>query len=322
MENLPLISVIVPVYRVEAYLDKCIASVVGQTYKNLEIILVDDGSPDHSGEICDRWAEKDARIRVIHQKNAGGGAARNAALDIARGEYVGMIDSDDYIDVHMYDHLYNLFTPETDIVECEIQETVQEDIHLDSGSKYEYRTYSTENAMRLHIEDKRFRQTPPNKLYRRAAIRDIRFPSGTGIDDEFWTYRVIGNARKLVHSSAKMYAYRQHSASVMHSLNCKSRLRAVEAKAERHRYIEEHFPNLTGLSLKNLWFTCIYQGQLALREMDGAKTREAMEYLRGVLRAHPCRSNHCSLKEKVWLTLAGISLNTACRLRNMLKIGL
>ena len=85
MENMPLISVIVPVYKDEPYLDKCICSITGQTYANLEIILVDDGSPDYSGEICDSWAAKDSRIRVIHQANAGGGAARNAALDAARG---------------------------------------------------------------------------------------------------------------------------------------------------------------------------------------------------------------------------------------------
>ena len=97
MTQLPLISVIVPVYKVENYLDCCVQSIVNQTYSNLEILLIDDGSPDASGAMCDAWAEKDSRIRVIHQENAGGGAARNAGLDAARGERIAFVDSDDYI---------------------------------------------------------------------------------------------------------------------------------------------------------------------------------------------------------------------------------
>ena len=93
----PLISVIVPVYKVEPYLDKCVSSIVNQTYTNLEIILVDDGSPDNCPAMCDAWAERDSRIRVIHQKNQGGGAARNAGLDFASGSLIAFVDSDDYI---------------------------------------------------------------------------------------------------------------------------------------------------------------------------------------------------------------------------------
>ena len=104
MTDLPLISVVVPVYRVEKYLDHCIRSIVEQTYSNLEILLVDDGSPDGSGEICDRWARKDARIRVIHKQNAGAGAARNTALDTAGGDIIAFVDSDDYLHPNMLSH--------------------------------------------------------------------------------------------------------------------------------------------------------------------------------------------------------------------------
>ena len=105
MTQLPLVSVIVPVYKVESYLDCCVQSIVNQTYSNLEIILIDDDSPDASGAMCDAWAEKDSRIRVIHQENAGGGAARNAGLDAARGERIAFVDSDDYIDPDFTEHL-------------------------------------------------------------------------------------------------------------------------------------------------------------------------------------------------------------------------
>ena len=110
--EMPLISVIVPVYKTEAYLDRCVQSIADQTYKNLEIILIDDGSPDSCPAICDAWAAKDSRIKVIHQENAGGGAARNVALDIAKGQYIGLIDSDDYIEPHMDAHLLSLVDEE------------------------------------------------------------------------------------------------------------------------------------------------------------------------------------------------------------------
>ena len=128
MTDLPLISVIVPVYRVEDYLDKCIRSIAEQTYSNLEILLVDDGSPDRSGAICDRWAVSDCRIRVIHQKNAGAGAARNRALDAAEGDLIAFVDSDDYLHPNLYTHLYSLLGEGVEIAECEIGTTESDEI--------------------------------------------------------------------------------------------------------------------------------------------------------------------------------------------------
>ena len=122
MKKTPLISVIIPVYRVEKYLDRCLRSITEQTYRNLEIILVDDGSPDNSGAICDAWAARDSRIRVIHKENAGAGAARNTGLNVASGDVVSMIDSDDYLEIHMYEHLLSLMTEDVDIAECPVTE--------------------------------------------------------------------------------------------------------------------------------------------------------------------------------------------------------
>lgn len=104
-EKQPLISVIVPIYKVEQYLNRCVQSIVDQTYKNLEIILVDDGSPDNSPAMCDAWAEKDDRVQVVHKKNGGVSSARNAGLDAANGAYIGFVDGDDYIEPDMYAQL-------------------------------------------------------------------------------------------------------------------------------------------------------------------------------------------------------------------------
>ena len=117
----PIISIITPVYNVENYLDRCVNSILNQTFKNFELILIDDGSSDASGYMCDKWKDVDDRIIVIHQENMGAGAARNAGLCIARGEYIGFVDSDDWIDSFMYEILYNILihNPDIDIAECE-----------------------------------------------------------------------------------------------------------------------------------------------------------------------------------------------------------
>lgn len=320
MEQMPLISVIVPVYHVEKYLDRCVQSIVDQTYRNLEIILVDDGSPDRSGEICDAWAAKDPRIKVIHQENRGGGPARNAGFDIARGTFVGLVDSDDFIAPDMYEQLLRRMTDGVDIVECEMVKTENDHAPFSSAAETEDVICSVTEAMRLHISDTLFCQTPPNKLYRRSAIGDARFPAGTGIDDEYWTYRVIGNAGKLVHIRSVLYAYRQHGNSVMHSLTIPKRLRAIEAKTQRLQYICARFPELEAQCRKELCFSCLYHGQLIQRTFPPAETAAVMKKLGDILRAHPV--NYGTPKERLWLTLGRISFSLVCRLRNGLKIGL
>lgn len=283
MNDLPLISVIVPVYRVEAYLDHCIRSIVEQTYSNLEILLVDDGSPDGCGAICDRWAQRDHRIRVFHKENAGAGAARNTALDAAKGELIAFVDSDDYLHPNMYSHLYNLMQEGADIAECEISTTEIDDMDMDDGAGAEILVCETEEALRLHIQDEVFRQTPPNKLYRRECVGGIRFPEGNLIDDEFFTYRVLGNAKVLAHSSSCMYAYRQQSGSAMHKPYSLRRLQGLDAKLLRLEYLEERYPNLIWEAKADLLMSCLFAMQGCLRSLTGEEMETAREKLRSVL---------------------------------------
>lgn len=320
-----VISVIVPVFNVESFLNQCISSIVCQEYKNLEIILVDDGSTDKSRQICDKWAEKDKRIKVIHTTNGGGGKARNIALDMARGEFIGFVDSDDYIASGFYKHLMELITNEIDIVECSYLETDEDNIQFVNPDNCSVLKYTTEEAMKENIEDHFFRQLIWNKLYRRSVIGNIKFPEDKKIDDEYWTYQVIGNAKALIKSNAKLYAYRQQKNSVMHSLKPDNRLQALEAKTKRHNYICQHFPELIDRSLYNLWFSCIYQGQFMLRNMKGQERKKALGYIKRVLKKYPMDAHTKSaitLKEKLWLDMAGISFVLTCFLRNMLKVGL
>ena len=320
MKEMPLISVILPVYRVEKYLDRCLQSITDQTYRNLEIILVDDGSPDNSGAICDAWAEKDSRIRVIHKQNAGAGAARNTGLDVAAGDIVSMIDSDDYLEIHMYEHLMNLMTEDVDIAECDICWTEEDDLPMDDGSNAQIRVCDMEDAMRLHIRDEIFCQTPPNKLYRRNVIADIRFPEGNLIDDEFFTYKVIGNCRKLARSSACMYAYRQQPGSAMHKAFSLKRLQGLEAKLQRLEYLKNRVPTLEYEAKFDLFFTAMFMMQECLRSFKGAELEQARQYIRevllqvGTLEKNP----DASTLKNLLLKLAQKNFEGTCRLLNFL----
>ena len=320
MSEMPLISVIVPVYRVEKYLNRCLQSIAGQTFRNLEIILVDDGSPDGSGAICDAWAEKDNRIRVIHKENAGAGAARNTGLDVATGDIVSMIDSDDYLEVHMFAHLLGLMKDGVDIAECDICWTQRDDLPMEDGSKAEIQVCDVEDAMRLHIRDEIFCQTPPNKLYKRELIGDIRFPEGNLIDDEYFTYRVIGNARKLARSSACMYAYRQQPGSAMHKAFSLRRLQGLEAKQQRLEYLEKKMPSLVYEAKFDLFFTAMFLMQECLRSLKGEQLEQARTYIREVLNKITPLQKHpeTSAKKNLLLKLAQTNFEGTCKLLNFL----
>ncbi len=324
MENLPLISVIVPIYKVEKFLARCIESIVNQTYHNLEIILVDDGSPDNCPAMCDVWAEKDSRIKVIHQANNGSGSARNVALDEARGDLIAFVDSDDWIAPEMYEHLLDLMSADIDIVECAYIHTWEDNVTFDTASNY-VQIYSVEDAMKEHIMNNMFRQVIWNKLYRRNVIGNIRFPIGKRIDDEFWTYRVIANARKLSRTACSMYAYRQQLDSVMHRSFTLERLQAVDAKCQRLDLVQNQFPKLCSYARIDLWYTCLYLGQMSLEYMNKIDKKKAFEIVnRAWQEYHVVLDDLREMPkiQQIWALLTNFSLKNTCRLRNYLKIGM
>lgn len=324
MEKLPLISVIVPVYRVEAYLDKCISSIVNQTYQNLEIILVDDGSPDNCPAMCDAWAEKDSRIRVIHQENQGGGAARNAGLDAASGELIAFVDSDDYISLDMYEIMLTILRKtNASIVECSYM-AVEDDCPLLSAHAT-IKMYSTEDALYANLYNTACQQVIWNKLYRKKTIGTIRFVAGKTIDDEYFTYRVIGNAKNVAVISDILYFYRQHDGSVMHQNYSLKRLDAVAACIERCNYLSNYYPALTSDAKINLWITCMFHYQMALCSLHDNDKRKAIQLLLEAIKSHRlCRKDLKTAHEstRLWLLLGKLNFSLVCRIRNLLQVGL
>lgn len=317
------ISVIVPVYKVESYLDKCISSIVNQTYANLEIILVDDGSPDNCPAMCDAWAEKDSRIRVIHKPNGGLSDARNAGIVVATGELMAFVDSDDWIAPDMYEYLYQRLTEDnSDIAACGVQMVREDKTQSRMLTQEGNCVLNQEEAMRAIIEESWLKQPVWYKLYKTDLIRDILFPMGKCHEDVFWSYQAVGSAKKVSVSDHVGYYYLQRGDSIMGAGYSLKRLDAVEAKVQRCAYIQERFPALSPLAIKDLWFTCIYQGQLALRALNKAEAEKILTYFENLVETHPFQMEGCSLKERLWLNMAKSSLAVACRIRNALKIGL
>lgn len=326
MEKHPLISVVVPVYNVEKYLDRCIESIVNQSYENLEIILVEDASPDSCSEICDSWASQDSRIIVVHStQNNGAGKARNKGLSIAKGEWIVLVDGDDYIHRDMILHLFGLLQEDVDLVECSIVNTTSDQADFTFEESVKYVVCNTYEALKNHIADMIFRQTPPNKLYRAEIIKDIPFPEGKLIDDEFWTYKVIGRCRKLIHSPNRLYAYRQQNGSVMHKKYSVKRLQALDAKLHRLEYIKNNFSELYPQAKINYLESCIFQGQMIQMHLAGKEKIEAEIQVKDYF--HQVKIDKHDVKRlrithKIWIILSQLSFTFTCKLKNSFKIGL
>lgn len=213
-----LVSVIVPVYKVEAYLDRCIQSILNQTYANLEIILVDDGSPDKCPVICDQYAKKDARIKVIHKSNGGLSSARNAGMDIASGDYIAFVDSDDWIEVNMISHLVGMcesFDADVSDIRC-IQTDGTKRIKNDNEMS---EVYSGQDIIKRYLfrglnEQNGAPYTVWRKLYKRNIIINERFEEGILNEDICFNYLILDKCHTYVESNQIMYNYFQNEASI------------------------------------------------------------------------------------------------------------
>lgn len=236
--NAPLITVIVPVYGVEKYINKCVDSILNQTYSNIEVILIDDESPDRCPEICDEYAANDNRVKVIHQKNAGQSAARNAGLDIAKGEYISFVDSDDYVDPSFLEKMFRRICDDnSDLVVCEY------DVVDDSGNVIQNKAYLKHDIV---ISEEKFWELEStthymfcaalwNKLFKASAWKKLRLKVGKYAEDSFAMTRYIAGKKKISIIKEPLYDYFQRDNSLVHSFSLKN-LDAVEARLERCKY--------------------------------------------------------------------------------------
>ncbi len=237
-----LISIIVPSYNVEKYIDACVESICGQTYEKLEIILVDDGATDRTGEKCDEWADRDDRIKVIHQKNRGLSGARNAGIREAKGEYLAFIDSDDMIAKDYVETLYK----------CAVDNKVllaqgrsnnfykEEDIKGFTDSDGCKVLSSAEMCRILMSEYRKGWGIVMTKLFHRSLFDDLEFPEGRIHEDEYMVYRLFWKAGRIALSDKIVYYYRsKREGSITHSGFSLKRLDVLDARRKRYEFFEE-----------------------------------------------------------------------------------
>lgn len=245
MKESEKISLIVPVYNVEKYLRKCINSILYQTYQNLEIILVDDGSKDKSGEICDEFKNIDDRIIVIHKKNGGLSDARNAGIEIATGKYLGFIDSDDYVQNDMYEYLYKLLRENNaDISICDYM-VVHENQKVtlrDIPSKIQI--YNKKEAIKEILKRNKIQDYAWNKLYKLELFKDVKYPIGRKMEDLGTTYKLFDSANKIVVGNQKKYFYLQRNGSIVNNKTVDLFIDKYELAFERHEYLENKYVNM------------------------------------------------------------------------------
>ncbi len=292
------ISVIIPIYNVTAYLPQCLDSVLSQSYSNLQVILIDDGSTDSSGAICDEYAERDSRIVVIHQKNGGAAAAKNAGLRVATGKYLSFVDSDDYLEPDAYAHMVaQLEDTKADVFQCAFC-----DVFPDKTVSHVVEGEQTEFTCVQYLEQFTKDWTCGllwDKLYVRSLFDGISFEEGHKIDDEYFTYRGIMNARKIVRDNFVVYNYRKRRSSVMYSPESGKQIvkDRVDYLSKRRVNVIARFPELRQI------FDRHFVEMMVILSRDPLSTKESNAMVKQQLRAYFSEKNHTPIDVRLWPAL-------------------
>ena len=240
----PKISIIVPVYNVEQYLERCVESLINQTHKNIEIILVDDGSKDNSGKLCDELAQRDSRIIVYHKENGGLSDARNYGIDKSTSDYVGFVDSDDFVDEDMYEILLsNLLKFDSEISFCRLNDVFNDDITKDNTENKPY-LMTSEQAIKMVLEAKVFSVTAVNKLYKKSLFDQIRFDKGKIAEDAFIMVDLLSRCEKIAATEAKKYYYMHRENSITTQKFTPKFLNVIEAYEKNAKIVSNKYPDL------------------------------------------------------------------------------
>lgn len=281
--TLPLISVIVPVYKTEKHLRHCVQSIQNQTYEHLEIILVDDGSPDDSGVLCDLLAKEDARIQVIHKVNGGLSSARNAGLDIAKGEYISFVDSDDWICPDMYSRLFGLMQQHNAQIGIGgLQDSNGVHFNLDYPAKKDVEIFSRLDALREITRNQKCTNSFCDKLWPKSIFDQVRFPVGELYEDMKTIPACLELVDTLVYDPTPMYFYRMTGESITRGQFDPQKFEEAYAAKARAEYYQKKYPQLYEAALSDfvrtgimkVWFSrgipsCKAQRKDMIRQLRG-----------------------------------------------------
>lgn len=285
-----MISVIVPVYKVEPYLNQCVESILCQTYADLEILLVDDGSPDRCGQICDEYEKQDCRVRVFHTQNHGLSAARNVGLQNAEGEYIGFVDSDDWIEPKMYETLLRgLEETESNVCICDF---CQEPIAYEKEFQSDDRVYQDADAIKALL-DRKINYNVWNKLYRREVFQDITFPEGKNFEDIAIMHRIMYEAGRVAVIPNLGYHYRIRLESITRNYSARNLIDHADAYLNSYVYLsglqKQSFPinqhDLLSLPARGIsivwrwWYQCSIEEKAEYEDRIGELLDFTREYL-------------------------------------------
>lgn len=307
-----MISVIVPIYNVEEYLKRCIDSIINQTYRNLEIILVDDGATDNCPLIADEYKKIDKRIKVIHKTNGGLSDARNAGIEIATGEYLMFIDSDDEINENMISILYdNLKKHDADISICGYQK-----IYIGDDIKKVYKEYDVKVCKYNLFENMyntygKYTIVAWNKLYKKELFETLRYPKGKVHEDEFVIHELLKKCNTLVYDTRELYYYYQRNNSITSNFNLK-RLNAIEALEERLSFFKDD-KKMYDMTMKSYCLRLMY----CYAQMDSYK-KERKELKNKFNENYKLiiNSKYLSITDKIKILIAKVSPKLLFNLMN------
>ncbi|WP_339099687.1 glycosyltransferase family 2 protein [Candidatus Enterococcus lemimoniae] len=278
-----MISIIVPVYNVEKYLHKCVDSILSQTFSDIEVILVDDGSTDKSGEICDQYVVKDQRIRVIHKKNGGLSSARNIGLDIAVGRYIGFVDSDDYIANDMYEILYDQLIESNADLSCVGMIDVYENRTSELKQNKIIELVDQKQAIKLVVDGKDIFAYAVNKLYKRDLFNDIRYPEGKIVEDAFIIIDLLLLCERIVINSEQKYFYYRRNDSITGASFSGKNLDIIEAWTRNEKLVNSYFLDLENETHRRLcwaYFFVLDKIVIANQENVYPGTNEIIQFLK------------------------------------------
>lgn len=326
MDKMPLISIVVPVYKVEEYLGRCVESLLAQTYENLEIILVDDGSPDNSGKICDAYALRDNRVRVVHKENGGLSSARNAGIDVACGEYLGFVDSDDWVDPHTYEWMMDM--------------ALTENVNLVCAGRYDFSGWTgtrtvglcparrevisgEELARRIFLWDN-VDSSACDKLYHRSLFREIRYPLGVVSEDLPVTYRIALDAGRAGMLDRPVYYYYHRDGSISTAGFSPKALQPSGHTGEILEHIRREYPDLsahaTSFHVTHVGYVCMIM-ELAGKEVLRQYAEDYRKKRKELRRFLPFILKSPLLKKKDRLTWITICFGCYGPLRKVYHIG-
>ena len=284
------ISVIVPVYNVSPYLQRCFNSIINQTYSDLEIILVDDGSTDGSGELCDRLAEQDDRVRVFHKPNGGLGSARNVGIQAAKGNYLGFVDSDDWIEPTMYATILKLMQENrAQIGACGIRRVTESgDSSFYNENLQERHIYTTEEALNELPRNERLSNSMCNKLFQRETIVGLIINEQIAYEDNPFTPQCIGRAKTVIDTAEPFYCYYEREGSISRKDFSIKEFDRVKADRMRLDYYHDYFPQCEDSAAIAYIGSCLKLYFNARKCAEASEQRTALkEELRAVIKAYP-----------------------------------